>query len=441
MPGVPDDYSLYVNSLENAVAGRGGWRRICGKGDNVTWFDWRGDDIYLLSFRNAPRFRVLHVTASAPAIENAREVVPQSSAVIEDIRAARDGLYLLDLNDGVRSVRRLAPDDRLSSIATPSDSSVSDLFADTGHDGIVAGVQSWVRPYTTYRTDGNGRVIPISLAQKPPFDVSRYESLEVLARAKDGVTVPLSIVYRKGTRRDGNAPTLLQAYGAYGINSVPTFRPEMIALLERGGVWATAHVRGGGERGQEWHEDGQLLKKPNTWGDLIACAEHLVAEKWTRPGKLGIRGRSAGGVAVGRAMTERPDLFAVVVSHVGMNNPLRFEFTPGGPGNAPEFGSLKTEDGFRGLYEMDTTVHVRRGVKYPAVLLTTGMHDPRVEPWEVAKLAAHLQAATASGKPVLLRVDETAGHGVGSTRRQQDEEFADTLAFFLAQTGSLRAIG
>ena len=210
-----------------------------------------------------------------------------------------------------------------------------------------------------------------------------------------------------------------------------------LAFLERGGVWAVAHVRGGGERGQEWHEAGQLLNKHRSWEDSSPAGEYLVAEKWTSSGKLAIHGRSAGGITMGRALTERPDLFAVAISNVGVLNSLRGEFTPNGRPTTPEFGSTTTEDGFKGLQAMDALSHVKKGTKYPAVLLTTGMTDRRVAPWLVSKFAAQLQASSASGKPVLLSVDFQAGHGIGSTRTQRDNETADMFAFVLEQTRSV----
>jgi prolyl oligopeptidase len=266
--------------------------------------------------------------------------------------------------------------------------------------------------------------------------VSPYASTRLFATAKDGTKVPVSVVYRKGMKRDGSAPTLIDAYGSYGITSDAFFGPRFIAWLEQGGVWATAHVRGGGEFGREWHEGGRLLTKPNTWGDMIAAAEMLIADKWTSAAKLAIRGGSAGGITVGRVMTARPDLFAAVISEVGVSNTVRAEFSQNGPPNIPEFGSVTTADGFKGLYEMDSYLHVKDGTKFPAVMLTTGMTDPRVDPWQAAKMAARLQQATASGKPVLLRVDFQAGHGLGSTRAQRDEEYADFFAFILWQAGT-----
>jgi prolyl oligopeptidase len=197
-------------------------------------------------------------------------------------------------------------------------------------------------------------------------------------------------------------------------------------------------VRGGGEFGEAWHLAGQKLTKPNTWRDLIACAEFLIERRFTRKEKLAIEGRSAGGVTVGRALTERPDLFAAVVPVVGLLDALRFEFTPNGPPNVPEFGSVKTDAGFKGLLSMSALHHVKDGTKYPSVLLMHGVNDPRVDVWQSAKMAARLQAATAmdaNANPILLRLDYDAGHGVGSSRLQRDMEMADIYSFLLWRFG------
>jgi prolyl oligopeptidase len=180
------------------------------------------------------------------------------------------------------------------------------------------------------------------------------------------------------------------------------------------------------------------LTKPNTWRDAIDCAEYLVAQHWTGRGKIAVQGGSAGGIMVGRFLTERPDLLAVAVSQVGVSNATRAEFSENGPDNVPEFGTVKDPDGFKGLYEMDAFQHVKDGTRYPAVLLTTGANDPRVAPWEAGKMAARLQAASSSKQPVILRVETDAGHGIGSTRKQRDDETADTYAFILWQTGDPR---
>lgn len=434
--GVQNEYTLYAGTLEDAKAAKGGWKQICTPADKVTGFAWKGDDIYLISYNGAPRYKLLHVKADAPAVSGAKEIVPQGDAVIVGVFAAKDAIYIQDLSAGIGQLRKLKADGSVETIALPFKGTIGTVFADAEQDGLWFTLQSWVKPIVVCRLEASGAVSETKLLPQPSIDVSGFESEEVFASAKDGVKVPLSIVYKKGTPRDGSAPVMLTAYGSYGITSDPAFVPRYIAWLEKGGVWAVAHVRGGGALGREWHEGGRLLTKHNTWGDLIACGEHLIAEKWTSAAKLCIRGGSAGGITVGRAMTDRPDLFAVVVSNVGVSNNLRAEFSQNGPPNIPEFGSVTTEDGFKGLFAMDSYTHVKDGVAYPAMLLTTGVTDPRVDPWQAGKMAARVQKATSSGKPVLLRVDFDAGHGIGSTRSQRDREEADTFAFALQQTGS-----
>jgi prolyl oligopeptidase len=196
-----------------------------------------------------------------------------------------------------------------------------------------------------------------------------------------------------------------------------------------------AHVRGGGEFGEDWHRAGFMATKPNTYRDLIACAEYLIQHGYASAASTAIEGRSAGGITVGMALAERPDLFRVVLSGVGDSNPLRSEQGTDGPANSLEYGSTSTQAGFAALYAVDATQHLREHTPYPAVLLTTGMNDPRVAPWQPGKMTARLQATTSAHRPVLLLVDFGAGHGMGSTRSQRDQEFADQLAFFYWQIG------
>ncbi len=432
--GVQNEITLYTARLDDLLAGRPVWRRVCTATDKVVAWAQRGDSLYLLTYMNAPRYRVIKVPARAPNLMRAELIVPQSDRVIAGISPAADGVYVRDLDGGVGRVRRIAPNGTVTEIALPFEGAVS-LRTSDEHPGCDILMESWVKPPTLfYYTPATGRIVDTGLQPQPALDVSGYESQRVFATAADGARIPLSILYKKSIARDGGAPTIVNAYGAYGITQDPAFLPRTIAFLEQGGVLATAHVRGGGEFGRAWHDGGRLMTKPNTWRDLIACCEELIRLGFTRKERLAIQGGSAGGITVGRALTERPDLFAVVISNVGVSNALRSEFSQNGPPNIPEFGSVKTEEGFKGLYEMDATVHVTPGTSYPAVLLTTGMTDPRVDPWQAAKMTAHLQAATSSGKPVLLRIDFEAGHGLGSTRAQRDAEVADTYSFVLWQT-------
>jgi prolyl oligopeptidase len=247
--------------------------------------------------------------------------------------------------------------------------------------------------------------------------------------------VPMSIIHRTGTKLDGANPTILYGYASYGITEEPFFSPSRLAWMDAGGVFAVANPRGSAVFGKDWHLAGKQTTKPNTWKDFIACAEYLVGEKWTRPSRLAIWGGSAGGILVGMAMCERPDLFAAVMPAVGCMDMVRAETTPNGIPNIPEFGSRKTEPGFRALLAMSAYHQIKDGVKYPAVLFTHGVNDPRVEVWNTTKAAARLMAASTSGKPVLVRLDYEAGHGIGDTKAQVLDERADTFAFVMWQTG------
>jgi prolyl oligopeptidase len=268
-----------------------------------------------------------------------------------------------------------------------------------------------------------------------PIDTSGYIAEEVKARSADGTMIPLSIIHSKSFTPDGNHPTHLIGYGAYGISYDAFFDPVWLAWLERGGVIAFAHVRGGGEYGEEWYRAGYKLTKQHTIDDFIASAQYLIENKYTNAQRLSGEGTSAGGILIGGAITQRPDLFAGALIRVGCSNALRGEFTPNGPPNIAEFGTVTDPDGFKALYAMDAYQHVKDGTAYPGVLLTAGINDPRVDPMQPAKMTARLQAATSSKKPVLLRVDYDAGHGMGSTRNQHDLEYADEMSFLLWQFG------
>jgi prolyl oligopeptidase len=307
---------------------------------------------------------------------------------------------------------------------------------------VLLSTNAWTRAGKTWRYEpATRRFADTRLNPAGRYDdVPGYAAVEVEVTSHDGVKVPLSILYKKGVKRDGSNPTLLSGYGSYGISQNVSFSPTRLAWLEKGGVLAIAHVRGGGELGQEWHEAGQKANKPNTWKDFIACGEYLVKEGWTSPARLAGQGGSAGGITVGRAITERPDLFAAALVDVGALDAVRGETTMNGVPNIMEFGTVKKEDEFRALLEMSAYHHVKDGVKYPAVLLSHGINDPRVEPWMSAKMTARLQAATASGRPVLFRVDYRAGHGIGSTRAQQQRALADKYAFLLWQMDEPRPL-
>lgn len=434
--GVQNEVAAYSARLSDIVAGHPRWRRVCAPEDAVTNIAQRGDQLYLLTHKDAPRFKIVKTSAATPNVAAAHVIVPESDRVISSVGAASDAVYVQDLDGGVGRVRRITPNDQVSELALPYEGAVSGFYVTDTKAGCDVQLESWMKPPTLFHYDAASQhITDTGILAQPSIDVSAYDSKRILVRARDGVMVPLSIIFRKDVALNGQNPTIVNAYGSYGIVLNPAFNPRVIAFLEQGGVFAVAHVRGGGEFGEAWHEAGRKLTKPNTWRDLIDCSEEMIRQGYTRKEMLAIQGGSAGGITVGRALTERPDLFCAVISQVGDSDSLRSEVMPSGPANIPEFGSVADEAGFRGLYEMDSYQHVVDHTAYPAVILTTGMSDPRVAPWQAGKMTARLQAATSSGKPIILRIEFDAGHGIGSTRAQRDSETADEYSFVLWQAG------
>jgi prolyl oligopeptidase len=424
----------FIAPLADAIAGSARWTSFASFEDEVTDVDLDGDDLYLVVNKGTPRGRLVKTSAAAPNVATAAVVVPQGPFVIEGATRARDGLYLKIMDGGISRLQKLGHDGRVADIALPFDGTIGSVYAVANEDGVLMSLAGWLTPAGIYALDTGGRVVDTGITPKPAIDMSAYEAKRFFAAAKDGTKIPYTLIYRKGLKQDGRTPTWISAYGSYGLAAyTPAFAGRTLALVDAGAIVGYANVRGGGEYGREWHKAGQLTNKPNTWRDLIAVCEDLVAKKYTSPRHLAIGGRSAGGIAVGRALTERPDLFAAVIDGVGWSNPLRYVVEQNGYGEEPEWGAIDDPAGYRALKSIDSYQSVKDGTPYPAVLLTTGVTDPRVAPFHVAKMAARLQAATSSGKPILLRVDYDAGHGIGSTRSQQDREAADTYAFLLWQ--------
>jgi prolyl oligopeptidase len=403
--------------------------------DGVTGFAVDGETLYLLTHRDAPRYQVVAVALPQPDLAHAAVVVPEGPAVIEAILVAGDYLLTRDMDAGITRMRRVRRAGGVSeSVPLPVAGNMTEWAHEPGSPEVLLHLTSWTTSPRVYRYHADqGRLEDTGWRPPSPVDFSGMEAHEVEAPAPDGTLIPLSIIHRAGLTLDGSNPTLLTGYGSYGLSLRPAFSPQMLAWYERGGVYAVAHLRGGGERGDAWHQSGRMLHKERTIGDFIAAAEYLIAQGYTRPDRLAGEGTSAGGIPSGGALVRRPDLWAAMVMRVAVTNALRFEQTENGPPNVMELGSVTTEDGFRGLLIIDSYLRVRDGVPYPAVLLTTGANDPRVVVWMATKMAARLQGATSSGKPVLLRVEFQGGHGFGSTKRQVDEELAEKLAFLFWQ--------
>ena len=437
--GTQRELRLWTAPVASLNGDKTPWVKVAGFEDEVTDLAISGDSVYLMTHKGTPRFKVLRTSLAKPDFAQAQTVVAPGEAVVTGVGAAKDALYVRKMNGGNSELYRLqyTPGAKAQQIALPFVGDIQGLAFDPRVPGAVFNLGGWVRFGGYYKYDpATQKVTDTRLQPQGKYDnPSDLVATDVKAKAPDGTMIPMSIVHKKGMKLDGTNPTILYGYGAYGISQSPFFRPTWLPWFDRGGVLAVAHVRGGGEYGEDWYKAGYQATKHNTWRDAIACAEWLIANKYTSPAKLSIMGGSAGGIFVGRSITERPELFGAAVDVVPVADALRFESTANGIPNIPEFGTVKTEEGFKALHAMSPYAWVKDSAKYPAVLLTTGFNDPRVDAWQAGKLAARLQAATSSGKPILLRIDYDAGHGFGSTKKSQYDERADTFAFLLWQAG------
>jgi prolyl oligopeptidase len=418
------------------------WRKIADLSDEVADVAIHGDDLYLLTYKNTPRYKIIHLDARRlgarnPDLSNAETVVPAGQAVIQEMTAAEDALYVRVLDGGIGRVFRVpyGAGSKAEELPLPFEGGAYLFGSDPRVPGTLLLLNSWTKAYKIYAYDPSTRKMSDTNLQPsgPHDEFANVESVEVRVPSHDGTLVPLSIAYPKGMKLDGSNPTLLYGYGAYGISQGPSFDFTMLAWYERGGVNATCHVRGGGEYGEEWHQAGKGPTKPNTWLDFIACAHYLIEKKYTSPARLAGQGGSMGGIMIGGAITERPDLFAAVLIDSGVPDMLRAETAD--LIDVPEVGNSKTEEGFNALYAMSPYYYVKSGTPYPAALFTAGMNDPRLRPWQSTKMVARLQAATSSGKPVLLYADFEGGHDAGNTAEEYQERLANSWSFLLWQFG------
>jgi prolyl oligopeptidase len=435
--GDAPDRSFYVAPLAKVLDGTAPWRRVVAPQDQVRQAVVAGNALYAVSQHGAPRGQLLRHDllhpGRAPSV-----AVPQGELVLRTPVATRDAVVVEALDGGMSRLLRVPLGKGTPGLLPlPFDGFVREFEPDPTRTDLWVHLEGWTHAPVIMRIAPDGSAADTGLQKPLAVDTSGIEARRVMVKSADGASVPLSILARKGLALDGSHPTIVTGYGAYGISMEPRFQARRLAWLERGGVLAVAHVRGGGEFGNDWHNAARVVNgnKQNTISDFIACAEYLVSAGYTSRAKLAGAGGSAGGITIGGAITQRPELFAAAQSAVGVSDMLRMELTPNGPPNIPEFGTVKNAEQFKAMFAISPYHHVQDGAAYPAVIVTTGANDPRVAAWEPGKMAARLQAATSSGKPVLLRVEFDAGHGVGSTKAQAVSETADVWSFFLWQMG------
>jgi prolyl oligopeptidase len=428
-------------------------RDAAGKWQQITRFEdgvkaakiGRDGALYLLSRKDAPRGKVLRLRLDVVArpkmtpaalLASASVVATEAKGVVQELAPADHGFYVDYLDGGPSELAYFAPESAgpLGIPILPV-SSVAGLNCWHGNEAVFGNV-SYVTPFAwfTFRP-GDKAPKRTALHMTSPVDFGDIEVVREFATSKDGTQVPLNILRRKGLELNGKNPTLLYGYGGYGISLSPGFDATRRIWFDAGGVYVAANLRGGGEYGEGWHKAGNLLLKQHVFDDFIAAAEHLIQRKYASPSTLAVEGGSNGGLLMGAFLTQRPDLARAVVSHVGIYDMLRVELDPNGQFNVTEFGTVKDAPQFHVLYTYSPYHRVRNGTKYPAVLFTTGDNDGRVNPAHSRKMAARLQAASGSDKPILFRSTASAGHGIGTALKVRIAEQADVLSFLFDQLG------
>lgn len=434
--------SYFVAPLADVLqrADRAAWRRVVGPQDKVSQATLVGDRLITLTQKSHPHRAIqalpLAGKGKAETLLEPSEQILMEMAKGPGMEEGESDILVRSLDAGVSRLTLVhtcgCTPQRLK---LPFDGTVREMEALGGGEWLLR-MEGWTQPAQTWVVKGDAEPRVVALQPASKLDVSGLSSERVMVKSHDGVEVPLSIVSPKGAHIA--RPTILTGYGAYGITQEPGFRPSRLAWMEQGGRFAVCHVRGGGELGEAWHQGAHIVNKQNTVSDMIACAKYLSDKGYTSPQLLAGTGGSAGGITIGGSINQAPQLFAAAQIAVGVSDMLRMELTPNGPPNIAEFGTVKKPAHFKAMFAVSPYHNVKDGQAYPAVIVTTGANDPRVDAWMPAKQAARLQAATAGrpgAKPVWLRVDYEAGHGMGSSVASQLDEQADVWSFFLWQFG------
>lgn len=430
----------------------GQWKQIAQYEDRIVQAVFGPDDaLYLISRKNAPRGKVLRMTLDKATLASAKEIIAQGDDTIVsgfgddagNIAVGQNTIYLTCQLGGPSEIR--AYDHTGKHLPSPVQFGVASMSGlhKHGTDGLLFNQTSYLQPSSWWVYDPASHATTVTgLQTNSPVNFDNYEVTREMAKSKDGTMVPVNIIYKKGLKLDGTSPTLLTAYGGYGVNITPSYRPVTLALLEQGFVWAQANIRGGGEFGESWHLQGNLTKKQNVFDDFAAAADHLVNRGYTSNARLAIEGGSNGGLLVGASLVQNPAKYAAVVAHVGIYDMLRVELSPNGAFNVPEFGTVKDKAQFDALYAYSPYHNVKDGVTYPATLFLTGMNDPRVDAMQSRKMTARLQAAALSIKtsspaanPILLRTSFDSGHGIGTPLKERIAQAVDAHSFLLWKLG------
>ncbi|MBP2618734.1 prolyl oligopeptidase family serine peptidase [Chryseobacterium jejuense] len=427
----------FIISKQDLLQGKKTWKPLYNKEDKVRSLQLVGNDVFFLSQYNSQNYTFCKTNVEKPNFRNPEILIPEKKdEVIGQYKPTKDGIYYTTIKNGVEAKLYLYKDGKDIAIKLPYPSGAINLQGKgEGFSDIWISCSGWANQEQRFRYDLKTNsffaenIAPI--VEYPDF--KDIEVKEITVKSRDGEEIPLSLIYNKNVKRNGDNPVLIDSYGSFGVSYNPYFARIYLLWVNQGGVMAIAHVRGGGEKGERWRLGGYKETKPNTWRDLIDCTEYLIKEKYTSKDKVAIWGASAGGITVGRAITERPDLFKAAILELPITNTLRDILTISS--NVDEYGTLKDPKEFKGLLEMDAYHHIKKGVQYPATFITGGINDPRVLAWEPVKFAAKLMANTASKNPVLLKIDYEGGHGNNTTVAHGHSNLSDIFAFAFWQLG------
>lgn len=437
--GASNYYDCYYAKAEELNNDKIDWKLLFKKEDQIKDQIILNDDLYFLSAKNASNFNIFKTKMSDFNIKKGTIIVSENKTeAIDDFVITKDGLFYSTTKNGVEAHLYFVSDHETKKIISPiSAGRITMQIKNKFSSDIWLTYSGWVNPKQRYRynvLDNKFIDAPLSpLIAFPEYENFVVEEIEI--PSQDGVMVPVSLIYKKGLKKNKLNNVLIDGYGAYGTSLTPIFQPVYLSWVLNDGVYVVSHVRGGGEKGDNWHQDGYKSTKSNSWKDLIATAEYLIKEQITSKERIAISSGSAGGILVGRAITERPDLFKVMLCENGILNPTRIKETSNGQNNMKEFGNPDIEEEFNALYNMDSYQHLKKGIAYPACLISVGINDARVAPGISGKFVARLKASTTSTNPILFAVNYSTGHGIDSSDLQLYNDVADGFAFALWQMG------
>ncbi len=398
-------------------------------------YNFIGNEGSLFWFRtdlNAPRGRIIAIDTQNPVQKNWKEIVPQANETLESVSLVGEHFVASYLKDARTQIKLFDLNGKFSrEVELPGIGTAAGFGGKRKDTETFYAFTSFTTPTTIYRYDLKTGKSEIYRQPKVDFNPNDYETKQVFYKSKDGTRAPMFITHKKGLKLNGNNPTYLYGYGGFNVSLTPSFSIANLVWMEMGGVYAQPNLRGGGEYGEEWHQAGAKLKKQNVFDDFIAAAEWLIANKYTSRPKLAIGGGSNGGLLVGAAITQRPDLFGAALPSVGVMDMLRFQKFTIGWAWVSDYGSSDNPEEFKYLYAYSPLHNIKPGVKYPATLITTADHDDRVVPAHSFKFAATLQAAQAGAAPILIRIETKAGHGAGKPTSKIIDEITDEWGFLV----------